>query len=71
MERLVGGRTAAAHLGVSYRTLMRWCDEGIIPFHALTAGKRRRRTIRFRLSELDAWVDRCGDAGGGPEAARR
>ena len=60
MEKLVNGKVAAQHLGVSYRTIMRWAEEGILPYYVLGGEARRRKTIRFRLSELDAWVDASG-----------
>ena len=66
-EKLVDGRAVAEHIGVAYRTVMRWCQEGLIPHHVLGQG-RRRKTIRFRLSEIEEWINSGGHYGGSKSA---
>ncbi len=39
-EKLVGLKSIAGMLGVSYRTVRRWNQDGIIPKPALTAGRK-------------------------------
>jgi excisionase family DNA binding protein len=49
-EGWVTTQQAAAHLGVSASFLFKGCASGTIP-HA-----RVGRSLRFRLSDLDAWA---------------
>lgn len=42
---------AAAHLGVSPRTLYKWAEHGQVPF------VRIGRLLRFRGRELDEWLE--------------
>jgi excisionase family DNA binding protein len=46
-QSLVDLKAAAAHLGVSTRTLRRWVDAGRVPF------RRVGRTLRFPLAALN------------------
>ena len=43
---------AAAHLGITTRTLTHWQNRRLVPFY------RVGRCIRFKLSELDAHLAR-------------
>ena len=72
METLINGREGAKLLKISYPTLMRWVDEGHGPPHyllnELSQGnlkrkkrkdgqeRRVRRVIRFRATEVEAWL---------------
>lgn len=59
-ERWVGVGDVAAHLGVGKDSIYRWVENRGLP------ARKVGRLLRFRLSEVDAWVD----AGGG-EGKRR
>ena len=50
-ERLIGLEEVAAHLDVSKDTIRVWIKKGTIPF------KKVGRQYKFRLSEVDEWVD--------------
>ena len=41
----------ARHLGVSKDTIRNWIKKGVIPHHRV--GKQ----FKFRISEVDAWVE--------------
>ena len=49
--RLLTGREVADQLGVSVKTILRWAGSGELPAIRLS-----NRAIRFRESEIDAWV---------------
>ena len=51
----------AAHLSVGKDTIYRWIDTRGFP------GRKAGRLLRFRLSEVDEWVE----AGGGNEPGTR
>ena len=53
-EPYVDAAAAAKFLGVNRRTVLRWAREGKIPAHP--ASGCRRKTWRFRLSELDEFM---------------
>jgi excisionase family DNA binding protein len=53
-EGYVSSDEAASFLKVNPRTVQRLAREGNIPAHPF--GERRRKTWRFLLSELDAWM---------------
>lgn len=49
-ERWVDVEEVASHLGVGKDSIYRWIDTKGFPAH------RVGRLLRFRLSEVDAWV---------------
>jgi len=49
-ERWRTAAEAAEYLAISEATLQRWLSERKLPVH------RVGRTLRFKLSEIDAWV---------------
>jgi excisionase family DNA binding protein len=49
--RLLTGREVADQLGVSTKTVLRWALDGRLPSIRLS-----NRAIRFRETELDAWL---------------
>ena len=53
-EPWVGIADVAAHLGVSKDTVYRWVDTQGLPAH------RVGRLFRFRLSQVDEWVQSGG-----------
>jgi excisionase family DNA binding protein len=53
-EHYVSSDEAASFLKLNLRTVQRLAREGIIPAHPF--GERSRKTWRFLLSELDAWM---------------
>lgn len=54
-ERWVGVGDVAAHLGVGKDSIYRWVESRGLP------ARKVGRLLRFKLSEVDAWVE----AGGG------
>jgi excisionase family DNA binding protein len=73
-EGWVGVEDVAAHLRVAKESIYRWIDSKAFPAH------RVGRLLRFKLSEVDEWVQaRGGDDSGsagpteepGPKARRR
>lgn len=50
LDALLTKKQVAALLGVTARTIDNWCRAGILPFIALPAGKR------FRRSDLEAFL---------------
>lgn len=57
-ERWVNVDQVAAHLDVTKETVYRWIDKKGFPAH------KAGRLLRFKLSEVDAWVR---DGGGAEE----
>ena len=51
-EPLVSIDTVADFLGVTVARLRKWRERGAMPFPAFAVG----RAIRFRLSDVDAWL---------------
>ena len=51
----------AAHLRVTKDSIYRWVDSKGFPAH------RAGRLLRFKLSQVDGWVQR--NSGGGPESS--
>ena len=51
VEHLVSLEDIASHLDVSKDTIRAWIKKGTIPFHKVG------RQYKFRMSEVDAWVD--------------
>lgn len=66
-ERWVGVEDVAAHLGVGRDSVYRWIENRGLP------ARKVGRLLRFKLSEVDAWVDAGGGEGNDPpsSAARR
>ncbi|MCL6546844.1 MAG: helix-turn-helix domain-containing protein [Bryobacteraceae bacterium] len=73
-EGWVGVEDVAAHLRVAKESIYRWIDSKGFPAH------RVGRLLRFKISEVDEWVQAGGgdDSGSpaptegtGPKAARR
>ena len=50
-ERWVGVDDVAAHLGVGKDSVYRWVENRGLP------ARKVGRLLRFRLSEVDAWVE--------------
>jgi len=61
-EPFVDAKVAAAFLKISPRTLLAMSRAGQIPAHPLD-GEKCRKTWRFLLSELDAWMRRGVESG--------
>ncbi len=57
-EPLVNIKQVAAYLGVSQSTIERYCAQGFIP--SISFGSTKRLNVRFRISEIDAWLLRRG-----------
>ena len=51
VERCVSLEDIAAHLDVSKDTIRAWIKKGTIPYHKVG------RQYKFRVSEVDAWVE--------------
>ena len=49
-EPWVGVRKVSTHLGVARDSVYRWVESKALPAH------RVGRLLRFRISEVDAWV---------------
>jgi excisionase family DNA binding protein len=56
-ERWVGVEKVATHLGVAKDSVYRWVESRDLPAH------RVGRLLRFKLSEVDAWVEAGGGEG--------
>ena len=65
---LLTSRQVAQLLGIGERTLWRWSRSGICPA-PVKIGKGRRAAVRYRRSDLDAWIEAgCPPIGqGGPK----
>lgn len=55
-ERYLTAQEAATYLGYAIGTLYNKCTDGEIPH------RRLGRSLRFRRSELDAWVEEQNEA---------
>ncbi len=53
-ERWVGVAEVAAHLRVAQASIYRWVESKDFPAH------RVGRLLRFKLSEVDEWVENSG-----------
>ena len=51
IEHLVGIEDVASYLDISKDTIRSWIKKGTIPF------RKVGRQYKFRLSEVNAWVD--------------
>jgi excisionase family DNA binding protein len=56
-EALLTARQVAEMLGISPDTALDWFEQGRIPGFRLT--RRIGSPVRFRGSEIDAWVEHC------------
>lgn len=56
IERWVSSKDVAEHLGINKDTLQRWIKNETIPCH------RVGRLWKFKISEIDAWVQNGGAA---------
>lgn len=63
-ERWVGVDDVATHLGVGKDSVYRWVDSRGLP------ARKVGRLLRFKLSEVDAWVDSGGGEGDGSTEPR-
>ena len=64
-ERWVGVEDVAAHLGVAKDSVYRWVEAKGLP------ARRVGRLLRFRLSEVDHWVETgAGDGASGSDSQR-
>jgi len=64
-ERWVGVDEVATHLGVAKDSVYRWVESRDLPAH------RVGRLLRFKLSEVDAWVEAGSGEGEAQIAADR
>lgn len=64
-ERWVGVDEVAIHLRVAKDSVYRWVESRDLPAH------RVGRLLRFKLSEVDAWVEAGGGEGEAQIAAGR
>jgi len=68
-EKWVGVDDVAAHLGVARDSIYRWVEKRRLP------ARKVGRLLRFKLSEVDAWVEAGGGDGDGsgdtPPTARK
>jgi PTS system nitrogen regulatory IIA component len=44
----------AEYLKLNAQTIQRWVRNRVVPFHKV------KSVIRFRVSEIEKWVDECG-----------
>ena len=56
-EKWVGVDDVAAHLGVAKDSIYRWVEKRGLP------ARKVGRLLRFKLSEVDAWVEAGGGEG--------
>jgi len=57
LEPYVDSKQAAAFLAFDWKQVQKLAREGKIPAHPVLSGPRnRRRTWRYKLSELDQWA---------------
>ncbi len=63
-ERWVGVDDVATHLGVGKDSIYRWVESRSLP------ARKVGRLLRFKLSEVDSWVDSGGGDGSGSTEPR-
>lgn len=63
-ERWVGVGDVASHLTVGKDSVYRWVEKRGLP------ARKVGRLLRFRLSEVDAWVQAGGGEGNRPAGTR-
>jgi len=56
MQSLWTPKELAGFLGIRESTVSEWTRQGIIPCVVLKVGERRR-VVRFRLAEIEEWLD--------------
>ncbi len=62
-EPYVDSKRAAAFLAVDWKKVQKLSREGKIPAHPVLSGPHnRRRTWRYKLSELDEWARDQGNS---------
>jgi excisionase family DNA binding protein len=54
---MVKAREIATLCGVTLQTILKWCREGKIPHHRISA-----RCLRFDVAEVNAWLQAKRDA---------
>jgi predicted DNA-binding transcriptional regulator AlpA len=54
-DRLLTARELGAHLGLSAATVLDWFEADELPGFKLS--EKRNGPVRFRLSEVEAWLD--------------
>jgi excisionase family DNA binding protein len=54
-EPYIEAERAARHLSISRKTLLRLARSGAVPAHGI--GQGRKKMWRFRISELDRWME--------------
>ena len=64
-ERWVGVEDVAAHLRVAKESVYRWVESKGFPAH------RVGRLLRFKLSEVDQWVQNSGGENSGTESPEK
>lgn len=64
-ERWVGVDDVAAHLGVGKDSVYRWVESRGLP------ARKVGRLLRFKLSQVDAWVEAGGGTDHAGESSRR
>ncbi|MCH7748704.1 MAG: helix-turn-helix domain-containing protein [Acidobacteria bacterium] len=64
-ERWVGVEDVAAHLGVAKDSVYRWVEAKRLP------ARRVGRLLRFRLSDVDHWVESGGGEGAAESDSQR
>lgn len=64
--RLLTAREVADLLGVTMETVLRWTRAGELPAIRLPGTARGR--LRYRLEDIDAWIDQHATAAPGREA---
>ena len=59
MDTLLTGQELAERLGCSYRTMLRWVKQGVVP-PGIRIG---RRAMRWRESDISDWIESRTPAG--------
>ena len=61
-ESMIDMRAIAACVGVTYRCVQAWREQGLLPPPDFAMG----RVVRWRRSAISAWIESRSAAGGGP-----
>ena len=72
-DRLLSDVDVSGLSGISTKTLANWRSMGIGP-HFLKLGAGKKGAIRYRLSDINRWLDDCArtnTAGGRPDRGRQ
>jgi predicted DNA-binding transcriptional regulator AlpA len=67
MDQLVTGATAAAMLQLSPRTLASWRRIGVGPKYVKITGRGRGGSVRYQISDIEAWLETRRVEPGGEE----